>query len=344
MLLTIAGIPMGEIGTHEIGEWTETVSGPEDLAWQMDPGPPDPRIKPGLLVELRDGGNVVWSGVSNRPNRRTGELSARGHAGEAYRCAAMDGSGNGTMVLDTAIDAAISRGALQWLRPNSISSTALTSDANGEIPTIGELLDAVTNTNDEWWRVGPDRVVETFAKPTSPKWWVSPDAGTLDVVEGDYASRLYGRRVGSAGGYSTTYSEDTDAEALYGYREDYTDLTGLGVLTAGEAQDILAGMLTKGRARLSFANSVIGSPLQIQTVGGIPAHLAAIKPAELARFMAQHDQSRYLQSRGYVDEMIGRVIHQGEQTTAAELQPHNLVKGADWRDAIAYMAHRKRRR
>lgn len=343
MLLTIDGQPISEIGAWSLGEWSTNMQGPEELAWQMRAGAPDPRLRPSLLVELIDGGTVVWSGTSERPARGTGQMSARGHAAAAYETPALTAGGASTMVADTAIDAAISRGALLWRRPDSVSSTAVSTDTLGETPTIGELLDAVADEAGQWWRVGANRVVELYARPSTPRWLVTAGAGTLDVVEGDYASKLFGRRRTSTGGYATESVEDADATALTGYREDLVDLTPLGYTTQAKAEAILAGMLSKGRGRLKFANGVRGSRFEILNLGGVPAHLPAVSGGQLARFMVQHDETRYLQGRGYVDELIGRVVHPEGESSAVELQPLGLARGADFRDAVAFMASRRKR-
>lgn len=345
MFLTVDSRPVSEIGGWTITERTANLQGPEDLTWQMQPGPPDPLLKPGASVVLRDGSTVVWTGVLTRPVRGTGEFKAKGHATRAYSVPALDGAGAVTLNLDTAIDAAISRGALDWIRRTSIATAGVSSDSTtiDGVPTIGQLLDAAADETSQWWRVTPGRVVELYSKPTTPKWFVTGEAGTIDIVEGDYASRLYGRRrTNTAGVYATEHIDDTAAEAALGYSEATVDLTPLGYLTAGKAQSILTGMLAKGRARPSFANSVRGTRWQILTIGQVPAHLAAVEPGDLARFIVQHDETRLLQGRGYIDELIGRVIH--TDPGVVEIQPDNLTRGADWRDAIAYMASKKGRK
>lgn len=346
MFITVDERPVSEIGPWAIREWTSNLQGPEDLTWIMRPGPPDPLLKPGALVELRDGSSTAWSGILTRPARGSGEIKARGHATQAYETPALDGAGAVTLSLDTAIDAAISRGALHWIRRTSIPNTGITGDNTTitGVPNIGQLLDAYADETSQWWRVTPDRVVEMYAKPTTPRWFVTAEAGTVDIVQGDYASRLYGRRrTSTAGVYATEHIDDTAAEAALGYAEDTVDLTDLGYLTAGKAQSVLTGMLAKGRARPRFANGVRGSRWQILSIGQVPAHLPAIQAGELARFIVQHDETRLLQGRGYIDELIGRVIHT-DDPGVVEIQPDNLARGADWRDAVAYMASKRRRK
>lgn len=345
MFLTVDDKPVSELGSWALGEWSTILQGPEALAWRMRPTRPDSAIRPNQLIRLYDGGTCVWSGYANRPNRGSGEMSARGLHVKAYETAALDGSGNITQNLDVAIDAAIARGALPgWIRQASLSTTAVSTDVatiDGDT-TIGQLADAVADEQSKWWRVTANGVVQLYSRPTSPTWLLTPQAGTLDIVDGDYASRLYGRRRGSTGNFATEHVDDLDAEAATGYAEATTDLTALGYITQAKAEAILTGMLAKGRARFQFANGVEASRWQILTIGSVPAHLPAVNAGTVARFLVQHDDTRYLQGRGYVDELIGRVVHPEGQNTSIEVQPNGLVRGADWRDAIAYMTARSK--
>lgn len=347
MHIQVAGRPLTE--GYQLEEWSSTMQGSEAMEWTVKPGLPDPRLRPGQLVELFDGPACVWVGRLGQPDRAAGRMKATGLAELAYSTPSLNSGGAVTTVANTAVDAAITRGALPWIRDASLSAANVSTDTQGETPTIGEILDAAADDVGKWWRIGNDRRVEFYSKPTTPQWVTTPAAGALGVAEGDYASVLQGRRRDvTAGTYATETVSDAEALALLGRVEATVDLTALGYLTAAKAQSILAGRLAKGRARYKWTNGISVSPFTLRSPGGVPAHMTSVFGGDLVRFMVQRDESRYLRGRGYVDELIGRIEHRPTQGVV-ELQPANLDEGIDLRDAVAGVgsavsATRKQRR
>jgi len=345
--IKVGGRWLSELAPWELGEWSTDLRGPDDLAWRMLPERPHPLLVAGALVEMYDAAVLRWSGRLDQPDLTTGDLRATGLYRTAYEVPALDGGGAPTSVANTAIDAAIARGALPgWKRSNFVSTTAMSADLQGEAPSIGDLLDVLADHEGKWWHLDESGEVDLFSRPAKTKWLVSEDAGALGFVEGDYASTIQGRRRSGASSYAVETVTDTSAAARFGPREGYEDLTHMGEMTSGRVSAVLIGQSTKGRNRFGFANSVTVTGEQLMTSGGVPAHLPCVKGGEVARFLVQRDQTRLLAGAGYVEEMLGKVV-QHPQTRTAELQPADLAVGADFVDTLAWFAqrdNRKRRR
>jgi hypothetical protein len=143
----------------QIGAWTdlrythEWPRGCSEASWRMTPDIFHPSLVSGALVEIFDTGVRIWRGRLNEPPS-DGGFSANGSWAEASDLLAVDGSGNATKVPDTAIDAAISRGAVSWTRPASLSSASWgTAAVASEAPM--KLLDLLDNAmqalGQRWW-------------------------------------------------------------------------------------------------------------------------------------------------------------------------------------------------
>lgn len=341
---------LSELGPWQLGDWSTELRGSEDLTLTTRPGRPHPYLVTGAAVELFDATKRVWKGRLDRPDTAGGELKATGLYRLAYDVPALDGGGAPTSVANTAVDAAISRGALPgWSRSNFLSTTAMSNDLQGEAPMIGDLLDLLADHEGKWWRVDADGEVDLFARPSTPRWRVTQDAGALGFSEAGYASTLKARHrdTGSGTGWSISTFTDTSAATQFGPRESMSDYGHMGSMTGARVVAVLTGQSQKGQGRFGFANGVTVSRHQILTNGGIPAHLPIVKGGDLARFMVQHDQTRFLNGRGHVEEVLGKVTHHPASETA-DIEPANLDAGAgSFVDTLAWFAtrdHKKRRR
>lgn len=344
MQIVVNGRLLCELGPWDLGDWSTELRGSDDLSWTMRQGRPHPYLRAGMLVELYDGPARVWYGRLDQPDLASGQLQATGLFRQAYDVPALDGGGAPTSVANDAIDAAITRGALPgWKRTGLVSTAAMSTDLQGEAPSIGELLDVLADHEGKWWRVQNDGDVELYSRPPNARWLVSASAGALGLAEADYASTIQGRRRSGASTWVVETYTDTAAASRFGAREGYEDLTHMGQMTQARVLAVLGGQASKGRARYGFTNSVPVSTYQLMSAGGVPAHLPAVRGGDVARFAVQPDQSRFLVGAGFVEEMIGRVIHHPRERYA-EIQPADLALGVDMVDTLAYFAERKPRR
>lgn len=343
MQVKVGGRWLSELGPWQLGDWSTELRGSEDLAWVMTPGRPHPMLTTGAIVELYDATEPVWKGRLDYPNLSSGELAATGLYRIAYDVPALDGGGAPTSVANTAVDAAITRGALPgWSRSSFLSTTAMSNDLQGEAPSIGDLLDILADHEGKWWRVDATGEVDLYSRPATPKWRVPASAGALGFAEGDYASNLKARHrdTGSGTGWSVSSYTDSQAADRFGTRESSSELGYMGSMTPARVIAVLTGQATKGRARFGFANGVTVTRDTLTTLGGVPAHLPVVKGGDLAQFMVQHDQTRYLLGRGHVEEVFGKVTHH-PTTLTADIEPANLAAGAgSFVDTLAWFADR----
>lgn len=299
-------------------EWVDGQRGTESIAWAM-PASRRTVLKGAFKVEVYYGAMLVAAGRMLEPDRESGDFNAKGIAmlGDDYK--ALDAGGAVTTKVDTAVDQAIARG-LPWVRPDSISTTDLSTDTLGEIPTVTEILDAWADDNNKRWAVTPAGVLYTYTDPTAATYHMLRTV-PLAVSREQFASTLFGRIRTSTGGYATRSAVDTDAETRFGHKEETVDMTGLGYLTNVKADNMLSNMLKKGRARLGYANSIEAGPGDLLSAGGVPVDVNTVTAAELKiRLHNLWDDTRDLHGQLYHDVLIERVIHkQGDKTI--ELQP-----------------------
>jgi hypothetical protein len=234
-----------------------------------------------------------------------GQYVATGIWSQASGVWAVDGSGNATNVPDTAIDAAIARGALTWTRPASITAG------------LGKR-----------WYVDADGAVRASADPTTPSYVVPQVAAGrgLTLAEDDYYSHLVGTYLAAGPVYATvTYPPGpTEASVRWGYREASVDLTDMGVITSGTATTQLQARLALTGARLSFAEALQVGYGQITTPGGTPVPLATPQAGEMVRLMGVTDNSRPAGTAPYTDIVLGRTAYSDGAPTAT-LTPVNLA-------------------
>lgn len=316
--LKVGGVWVSSLAAWGDLEWSTFEHGSESLSWGMTNGRYSV-LRGTPVVELWYGAGCIWNGVLNEPDRDAGTFTAKGAGllGGDYKC--LDGAGVATSAADTAVNQAIIRG-LPWIRRLTISSTALSSDMLGELPTIEELVDAVCHDLDEKWAVLPNWQIITFTDPTEATHHVLRGQ-SLGVSREQYASMLSLRYRTAAGAYATRTVVDTDAEARFGHKEEPVDLTGLGALTNAKVDSIGDGMLLKGKARLGWTNSLEVAQGELLTTGGVPVDINTIRaPGMVLRQHNTWDDTRDLHGKLHIDVPIARTVHkQGSRTV--ELQP-----------------------
>jgi hypothetical protein len=225
-----------------------------------------PSKRPGWLVknalaEVRMDGLCLLAGFVAEVDWIEGRVSINGAATEGGTTLCLDGSGATSSTPDTILDAAISRGALSWNRPASISTTPLvTGDATAALNYVTDMLGQFgkANTGSRVY-VDPARSVRIGSDPTTPGIVVEAGSGELPWVSEDQATRLAGRWADASGVLSTAFAGS-------GAIERAIDMTPLGPLTSTQASTILGNILTQltsggwGGGLTLTTNQIIGTP------------------------------------------------------------------------------------
>jgi hypothetical protein len=323
---------IGGTWLRAIGGWSDlTMShawphGSDQLSLTMSAGTSHPALVRGALVQCYDGGVCVWCGRLGQPGEN-GSVSAVGLWDEANSVYALDGSGNATNVPDTAIDAAIARGAVTWTRPASLSAASW--GTAGEPMLLVELLDkAMAGLNLRWW-VDATGVVQAAADTTTPAYYVPSAAAAYGptLVDDNYFSHLIGRYLVSTGPdvYATVTAGDTAAAARWGRREAPVDLTPMGVISGATALLQVQRRLLLTGARLGFGESLNLGYGQITTPGGTPVALTMPRAGEMVRLLGVRNPAT---AAPYYDIVIGRSSYKDGDATVqlspVELSARNL--------------------
>lgn len=321
---------VGGTWLRTIGPYTDlTMShvwphGSEQLSWRMSPTFRHSLLeRGGLLVEGFDTGQRIWRGRLAQP-ATDGQFTASGSWSEAAGVLAIDGSGNATNVPDTAIDAAISRGAVSWTRPASVSSAAWGTAS--EPMRLVDLLDQAMAGLGIRWYVNADGEARALADPTTPA-FVIPQVATgqgLTLADDDYYSHLTGTYLAAGPVFVTVTVGDAAAATRWGRREALVDLTDMGVITAPTATAQLNARLALTGARLQFAESLQVGYGQITTTGGTPVALSTPRAGQMVRLVGVTDNSRPGGNLPYTDIVIGRSAYTDGEATAT-LSPVNLA-------------------
>lgn len=284
--------------------YTTCLQGSDTATWQMDRM--YRRLRGRQSVRIYDATQPIWSGILSAPAAGDTQYSAQGLWKEAYNYRAIDVGGAPTPIPDDAIDGAIARG-LPWTRTMSFNTgtpTAMSADLQGEVPSLGDLLDTWCDRFNRYWMVNGSGEVVFYFRPTTPDVIIVPDQ-PLNPADDEYATTLYGIRKTSGGvKIMVPPVTDADAAARWGAKEDVVDLTDYGNMTEPVATDVLTGVLAKRRARLGFSSGLTLTPDRITTSGGHQAYLPVVRAGMLARELVQWDDTRDLNGRTYRDFLI----------------------------------------
>lgn len=325
------GIWVATIGGVGELKWSTLADGGlEQVSWRM-PLPDTfshPALRTGALVELFVGPESLGGAIMAEPNLSDEgwEFTAIGLHDELFSAyLALDSGGNTTSVPDTAIDQAIADG-FPVTRPASLSADAFAeAETTDFLNYVGELLDAWAESASVRWRITPQRTIGAFADPMTPDWYLTPGAARVGVADDEYASDLYLRYRDSASTFATVHVQDAAASARR-RKAVPVDLTSLGVITSGKADDVGEGMIAKGKARFAWTDAVNPSKYQLTTPGGTPAFLPAVRGGQMVRaFGVLNPQAP---AARFYDFIIGRTEYEAGaniiQLTPVELATRKL--------------------
>lgn len=283
---------------HIQTRWAEGGSGPWEATWEMTLPPLyRPRgLTTDIPVAIYVGGEEVFAGRLPDTDWNAGEFSAVGAVREGEEAIALTGGGASTATPNTAIDAAITRGALTWVRRSSISATSVAAtDETDDLHFIQPLMDAYADGAGLRWGVNARREVFASADPTVPSWYIIPGAGELGTSTDRMVGKLYGR-------YATSSGQPATVTYGTGLPEVPVDLTNRGALSAGQAQSILNGIGSKALATKNFTNGIEVDASQIISPGGTPAALHRIRAGQMVRCLALRDERN---GQPWTDFVIG---------------------------------------
>jgi hypothetical protein len=304
----IDGTPLTDIGAFgEVG-YTEDFRGGCDTAqWTMNRHLRDSRLRAGARVDIYDSSTRVWAGILAQPGG-TGEYAAYGLRNRGSGVRAIDGSSSPTMAPQSAVDAAIDRGAVPWTLPVAISAADLAGDPDPGL-MLNELLDRYSDESGLQWRVNHHGALLTAALPTTPTWAVMLPDAELARDDTEYVSHLNVKYLASGLVFTdleVTTDESEAAATMWGRVERDLDLTGLGIITAGEALSHGEAVLAQHGPRMRLADPITVGPGQLRTLGDTRAGWASVHAGQMLRVWALPDRSRP-QSTLHTDVVIGRL-------------------------------------
>jgi hypothetical protein len=250
-----------------------------------------PWLVPGARVEARVASGLRWVGTLGQPDWDSGQMTAFGLARQAESAVCLDSALKTTSVPDTAIDQAIARQAVSWIRRTSLSSTALA--VNGVPVTVSyltALLDAWAKSTGGKWAVNPLGEVYAAADPTVPSLSIRPGAGELGLSDVNLAGRIFGAYQDLTGAYVTT-------SVGSGVPEAAVDLLSYGPITAATALGVLGGIQTKIQPKATWSNGLTVAADQVSSMGGQNLGLEQVVAGKMARLLGVRDQRGVLVSQ-----------------------------------------------
>lgn len=275
--LRINGYPATEIAAHTPPTWetwADGGSGSASWAFSLSMRSQHQALRPGALVQVMLGPMPLWSGLMADPDRTTWQCTAYGLASAGLKFPALDGGGATTRNIQTAAFTAVGMG---WLvtDPAGITGTA-SGDATGNPISVAQLWSDYAEQAGQRWGVNGRGHLFMRSDPTSPTWLASPGAAAFGSTDEDSHTRLIGRYLDSTSGL---YAK---ADAGTGYPVGTEDLSDRGAMSLAEANAILEGMLVRRGGR-AWTNGVTLTRDQLQTMGGTPAFLPAVRAGQLMR-------------------------------------------------------------
>jgi hypothetical protein len=252
----------------------------------------------GALSEVRLGGFPLLAGAVAEVDWSNGTVTIDGAAREGSTTTALTAGGLTSSTPDTFIDAAITRGALTWTRPASISTTALAIGETEKLNNVRDLIAAYADESGSRIFVDPWRRILKDVDPTAPEVFVIPGAGELPWTTDQQATRILGRWANLAGTLKTT---GVGSGAI----ERPIDMTPKGPLDSTRATNILNSILAKS----SSGGWTGGLTLSASQCMGTP-HLASIAERVgrglMVRLNGQRDPRTSSLPVGYVDFIVDR--------------------------------------
>lgn len=281
---TDLSIYVNDVPLSHLGYWGDPVLthrfpfGSWEMTWSADYrlGYRHPALVTNATVVAKIGPTRIWLGRLTVCDIAGGDFVAEGMIRDTETALAMNFTGV-TSDLDEAIYFAGARGLLGFGTLSDFGPPM--TDVGGEVNSVMTLMSAYQTRNATNFMVGPSGILYTIVDPVVPMIKVEPPNGELGVVDENYWTTLTAVYYSAPGTTALVTSVDNSQGA--DSREGAVDLTGMGVMTAPQAQAALDGILAKGLARTGFSDSVEVVNGQITNMGG-----TSVEPVVVARAMA----------------------------------------------------------
>lgn len=281
-------------------------------------------LRPGRVVEIIEGGSLLWRGVLSEPARGIPwTFDAIGIAATAGDFAALDASGDPTTVPSVAATQAVARG---WKAgtPAGFSATAFGESDPVAINKLDDLLNAWSETSGLRWGVDLSGNAFAAADPTTPRWILDghdaevgvADDGLFTVVLARYVSGVNADTPPAANAWDTVLVEDPVAITRFGRREYILDLTKLGLLSSGAAADLAEQQLADLTIP-AWVNRIEVDAYKLRELGGVPADLTAVTAGQMVRLFGVSDGLGRLANELALDVVLGEVEYVDGATTVS---------------------------
>lgn len=288
--------------------WGDGPSGCHEASWRidMDPNEHHPEFTRGKPVALKTSAHPFWTGYVAGVERDSDGwlIKALGYASMAATdFLALNSSGMPTSVPRDAVLAAIDRG-LPWTVP-VFGWPASTYDSVADIDTakvntLAQLLTAYAQANGVHWTVRADGILRFEPDPTDPRWITRPGVGIMGVADDDYITHLRLRYVSAVDPgppvrptqFSVTPPTEAANEvaaARWGRRERHVDRTGLGYMTAAEAEGLARSLFARVQPRLGWADPLTLDLTEITDTTNLMADRTEIQAGHRARIHGVYD-------------------------------------------------------
>ena len=315
--------PATEIAAHSAPTW-ETLAdggnGESSLDLALSAKTLHPSLRRGAFMEILCGPQRLWLGRVNDYDRSDGRVIGRGIHTDAYQIPAIDGSGNVTRNILTALNTA-SGAPWNWFvgNPGSLSGTA-TGDATAP-QMVGQLFDQFAAQEGKRWGQGPNATPYVEADPTTPTWLATPEAAAFGATDESTPTYLMGVFFDGTNNVKTIRSTPGATVA----RTEFRDLTDRGTLTLSQANAILDAELTATGP--GWVNGVTLHREQLTTMGGAAAFLPGVRARTMMR--AHGLMTDALVQAPWVDVVIGKTRYTAGEDSIylepANTAPRNAV-------------------
>lgn len=279
------GIPLDAISPDvHVGDvafstaWGDGGGGLDQVSWSMVAPKrfSHPLFRVGAKITLKYGPMPLGSATLAEPNYDEWTFQASGLRSRAARLYAVDGSGNPTRIISTAVNAQLAN--LRWSIGTVLPTTPVNGVdiSNGPV-TVSALLDAYCDANAKRWRIDAGGALWIETDPTTPRWALLPGTPAMQSADDDFATTLRVRYVsaidgsGNATAYAYTSASDARAAAQWDVYEDFQDISGAGLLTAGTAATMAASVLATEQPRPAYTTPVRIAYGTLANLGGVDA-------------------------------------------------------------------------
>lgn len=244
-------------------------------------------------VEVKLGPIVCWAGYFPEQDWTTGEMVALGSPREAEDALCFTEDEQTTTKPNVAIDSAILRGVVNWVRRHDFGAARVGKD-DDTAPTFSQLAQLLDARCEEigdgiQWRIDRRRGLVLYTPDeTAPEYLIIPGTDDMGVAGDERVDRFF-----------TRYSDSTDGGALK--TASYPALTPVGgrekgasLLNRGEISPTRAGKVTRSvwsklAGRTGWTNGVNLTTGQITTMGDTPAELGLVRAGQAARRLGAPD-------------------------------------------------------